>query len=76
MTGKHGKLMCINKTQGQIVSHVGLFLLKPVFSHRQFYVVIFRVVNRKRLRILICNEDGEIYHRTENVVYKEVFQNL
>ena len=76
MTGKHGKLMCINKTQGQTVSHVGLFLPKPVFSHGQFYVVIFRVTNRKRLRILIYDENGEICHRTENVVYKEVFQNL
>ena len=66
--------MTINKSQGQIVSYVGLFLPKFVFSHEQFYVVIFRVTSRKELRILIC--DGEICHRTENVVYKKVFYNL
>ena len=30
--------MMINKSQGQSLSQVGLFLPKPVFSHGQFYV--------------------------------------
>ena len=34
------------------------------------------VISRKWLRILICDKNGEICQRTENVIYKEVFQNL
>ena len=66
--------MTINKSQGQIVSYVGLFLPKFVFSHEQFYVVIFRVTSRKELRILIYDKDSEIYHCNENVVYKRCFK--
>ena len=68
--------MTINKNQGQTLSHVGLFLAKPIFNHEQFHVVISRVTSRQGLRILICDKDGEICHRTENAAYKKVFQNL
>ena len=67
--------MTINKSQGQTVSHIGLFL-PCLFLVIDNYVVISRVTRRKGLRILICDNDGEICHRTENVVYREVFQNL
>ena len=67
--------MTINKSQGQSLSHVGLFISKHVFGHQQFYVAVSRVT-RKGLKILVCDKDGEICRRTENVVYKEVFQNL
>lgn len=68
--------MTINKSQGQSLSHVGLLLKKPVFSHGQLYVAISRVTNRKGLKILICDEESGQNSSTRNVVYKEVFQNL
>ncbi|XP_057548201.1 ATP-dependent DNA helicase RRM3-like [Amaranthus tricolor] len=65
--------MTINKSQGQSLSYVGLFLPMPVFSHGQFYVAFSRVTNRKDLKILICDKNGQISDHTENAAYKEVF---
>ena len=48
--------MTINKSQGQSLSHVGLYMQKPVFTHDQLYVAIYRVKSRKGLKILILDE--------------------
>ncbi|XP_057438322.1 uncharacterized protein LOC130730349 [Lotus japonicus] len=68
--------MTINKSQGQSLKSVGLYLPKPVFSHGQLYVAFSRVTHRKGLKILICDGDDSNSNSTSNVVYKEVFRNL
>ena len=68
--------MTINKSQGQSLSHVGIYLPKPVFTHRQFYVAVSRVRSRNGLKILVCDETGKPCRTTRNVVYKEVFQKI
>ncbi|KAL6521909.1 hypothetical protein OROMI_031786 [Orobanche minor] len=68
--------MTINKSQGQSLAHVGLFLRKPVFCHGQLYVALSRVTHPKGLRILICDQENNKSATTRNVVYKEVFRNL
>lgn len=68
--------MTINKSQGQTLSRVGLYLPTPVFSHGQLYVAISRVKSRNGLKILISDEDGKLCSVTKNVVYKEVFQKI
>jgi hypothetical protein len=68
--------MTINKSQGQSLQRVGLFLPKPIFCHGQLYVAISRVTSRNGLRVYIENEDfGDNFH-TKNIVYKEIFNNL
>jgi hypothetical protein len=64
--------MTINKSQGQTLSRVGLYLKKPVFTHGQLYVAISRATSRNGLRILIENDDGSCGTQTRNVVYREV----
>ncbi|XP_072065703.1 uncharacterized protein [Arachis hypogaea] len=68
--------MTINKSQGQTLSTVGLFLRRPVFSHGQLYVALSRVRNRNGLKILLCDEGLVDATRTENVVFKEVFDKI
>lgn len=68
--------MTINKSQGQSVKHVGVYLLQLVFSNRQLYIAMSRVTSHAGLKLLICDNEGTISKSTVNVVYKEVFQKL
>ncbi|KAG2596891.1 hypothetical protein PVAP13_5KG209907 [Panicum virgatum] len=68
--------MTINKSQGQTLSNVGVYLKKQVFTHGQLYVALSRVTSKKGLKILIENEDGSCGSKTQNIVYKEILQSI
>ncbi|XP_047268357.1 ATP-dependent DNA helicase PIF1-like [Capsicum annuum] len=68
--------MTINKSQGQSLSHVGLFFKKSMFTHGQLYIALSRVTSRKGLKILACDDEGKITNEVKNIVYKKGFRNL
>jgi ATP-dependent DNA helicase PIF1 len=68
--------MTINKSQGQSLSHVGVYLPQSVFLNGQLYVAMSKVTLRKWLKILWTGDEGSDTNLTSNVVYKEVLQHV
>ncbi|XP_076897876.1 uncharacterized protein LOC143551299 [Bidens hawaiensis] len=68
--------MTINKSQGQSLSRVGLYLKDPVFSHGQLYVALSRVKTRDGIKLVILDKKSKLINKTTNVVYKEIFGNI
>ncbi|MCO5612711.1 hypothetical protein L7F22_066980 [Adiantum nelumboides] len=78
--------MTINKSQGQTLHTLGLYLQTPIFSHGQLYVALSRVRSSRSLKVHIggatattTNGDfdsipSENTNCTKNVVYREVLQ--
>jgi len=44
--------MTVNKSQGQTIPNVGVYLPEPVFSHGQLYVAMSKATSRKNIKIL------------------------
>ncbi|XP_016178127.1 ATP-dependent DNA helicase PIF1-like [Arachis ipaensis] len=66
----------INKSQGQMLSTVGMYLPRPIFTHGHLYVVLSRVSMHSRMKILSVGSNGTVSDHTINVVYREVFTGL
>ncbi|KAF8082025.1 hypothetical protein N665_0852s0004 [Sinapis alba] len=66
--------MTINKSQGQSLKEVVLYLPKPVFTHGQLYVVLSRVTSKVGLTII--QEKDSHFEKVKNIVYKEIFNDL
>ncbi|CAG7893082.1 unnamed protein product [Brassica rapa] len=66
--------MTINKSQGQSLKGVVLYLPRPVFTHGQLYVGLSRVTTKSGLKI-IQGKDQKI-GRIKNIVYKEIYNGL
>jgi ATP-dependent exoDNAse (exonuclease V) alpha subunit len=63
--------MTINKSQGQTLNNVGVYLPSPVFYHGQLYVAISRVTSSANIKIFSGQGPHE-YMR--NVIYREVLE--
>ena len=64
--------MTINKSQGQTLQNVGVWLNDPCFAHGQLYVCMSRVGSPKNLKFAIRHADSSKGFLTSNVVFKEV----
>jgi ATP-dependent DNA helicase PIF1 len=64
--------MTINKSQGQTLKQVGVWLLDPVFTHGQLYVAASRVGDPACIRFAIGQHDNLPWNATRNVVYQEI----
>jgi ATP-dependent exoDNAse (exonuclease V) alpha subunit len=65
--------MTINKSQGQSLKNVGLYLSKQVFCHGQLCVALSRVTSRNGLKVLINKNESSEEDIAKNIVYKEIF---
>ena len=51
--------MTVNKSQGQTIPNVGVYLPEPVFSHGQLYVAMSHATARANIRILVVPPNAE-----------------
>ncbi|RCV20748.1 hypothetical protein SETIT_4G082300v2 [Setaria italica] len=51
--------MAVNKSQGQTIPNVGVYLPAPVFSHGQLYVAMSRATARTNIKILTLPPNAE-----------------
>lgn len=65
--------MQVNKSQGDSLKYVGIWLPKPVFAHGQAYVAPSRVGSRQQCHFAIRPVDDQ-FNKTANVVFREVLE--
>ncbi|KAK8953772.1 hypothetical protein KSP39_PZI002518 [Platanthera zijinensis] len=70
--------LTINKSQGQTIQHVGLYLPSPVFTHGQLYVALSRGITSANIKVLAKNSavPGHSGTYTQNIVYKDILSKV
>ena len=63
--------MTIDKSQGQTIHYLGVYLRSDVFAHGQLYVCLSRVRSYDCIRIV---SPDSIHLRVRNIVFYPIFQ--
>ena len=67
-----------NKSQGQTLKRVGIFLPTQMFSHGQLYVAMSRVGKAEEVKILLSDSNNSFDQCgrkfVDNVVYSEIIK--
>ena len=62
----------INKSQGQSLKHVGVWLRREIFTHGQLYVAASRVGSPDHIKFAIQPDISQAPNTTLNITFKEV----
>ena len=65
--------MTINKSQGQSLNKIRIYLEDYIFIYGQLYIALSRVTTSEGLHILIHNSKCKYPNYIKNVVYKEFY---
>uniref|UniRef100_A0A0D3ATF1 ATP-dependent DNA helicase n=1 Tax=Brassica oleracea var. oleracea TaxID=109376 RepID=A0A0D3ATF1_BRAOL len=68
--------MAVNKSQGQTLSNIVLYLSKLVFSHGHLYMALSRVTTTKGLKILNMRRNGDGSRTIASIVYNKAYNGL
>lgn len=68
--------MTINKSQGQSLNKIGIYLPDTVFGHGQLYVALSRATSPEGLKILIKQQENQPANTTKNIVYKDFLEKI
>jgi len=66
--------MTINKSQGQTLNYVGVYLPNPIFCHGRLYVAISHVTSPSSLRFLIVNKHNILDNVTKKYCVQRSIQ--
>ena len=68
--------MTINKSQGQSLRTIDIFMKEQVFTHDQLYVALSRATSRKGLKIISYDNKGRPSAYAKNIIYKDIISAL
>ncbi|KAD2047928.1 hypothetical protein E3N88_41969 [Mikania micrantha] len=68
--------MTINKSQGQSLNKIGVYLPQNIFCHGQLYVALSRATSPQSLKILIVPQDNYPIGTTKNIVYSDFLKEI
>ncbi|KAK9049501.1 hypothetical protein SSX86_031532 [Deinandra increscens subsp. villosa] len=68
--------MTINKSQGQSLNKIGIYLPQHVFGHGQLYVALSRATSPTSLKVVVVPQEDYPPNTTQNLVFSDFLQEI